>query len=153
MSKHTALWILAGMAGALALGCGSAGGPAAPAAPPAGSPPAAAAPMLQPPEALVTACYDCHSDRSASAWSVHLAPTYWFAGSARKDLDFSAWGQYDTSRREAELLAIAKSVREGSMPPHDYKLFHPSGKLSDADKAAILSWTSAPAAQTAAHRD
>jgi len=149
MSKHTGVWILAGLVGAFALGCGSASGPAAPAAPPANASAAAAA-TLQPPEALVTACYDCHSDQGASVWNVRLAPTYWFAGSARKDLDFSAWTQYDAGRRSAELLAIAKSVREGSMPPHDFKLLHPSAKLTDADKAAILAWASA--APTAAQQ-
>lgn len=152
MAKNTAALAVGLVAGALAIGCGSVGGPAAPAAPSASNPPAAAAATLHPPEALVSACYDCHSDQGASAWNVHLAPTYWFAGSARKDLDFSAWAQYDTARREAELLAIAKSVREGSMPPHDYKLLHPSGKLTEADKDAILDWTSAGASPSAASR-
>jgi len=148
MSKDTGVWMLAWLTGSLALGCGSSGGPPSPVTP-APSAPAATA-TLQPPRALVTACYDCHSDRGASAWNVRLAPTYWFAGSARKDLDFSAWAQYDGAKRSAELLAIAKSVREGSMPPHDFKLLHPSAKLTDVEKAAIVDWTSAAAAPTEA---
>jgi cytochrome c553 len=133
-------WLLTVLVGVLAMACGSSGGPAGASAPQASAPGASAA-LPEPPQALVIACYDCHSDRADAPWNARLAPSYWASGSARKDLDFSEWSAYDGARRTGALLAIAKSVNEGSMPPHDYKLLHPAAKLSAADKAAILAWT------------
>lgn len=136
----TAVWL----AGALVLGCASSGGNATERAQSA-SPANEAAGAAHVPQAVVTACYDCHSGQGAAPWNAKLSPSYWFSGSAQKDLDFSDWGSYDAQRRSTELQAIAKSVREGSMPPWDYTLLHPSAKLTDAEKAAILAWTSSAA--------
>lgn len=142
---RTGGWMIAMLAGLLALGCGTSSGPASAAS----SAPADSAALPEPPQALVTACYDCHSTRGDAPWNARLAPSYWASGSARKDLDFSDWSAYNAQRRAAELLAIAKSVSEGSMPPHDYELLHPAAKLSDADKAAILDWTATAASAQA----
>jgi len=92
--------------------------------------------------ALVTSCYECHSNQHAIAWNARLAPSYWFAGSARKTLNFSDWGKYDTQRRSAELTAIAKTVSAGEMPPGDYKAMRPSAALSVENKAAVVQWAS-----------
>lgn len=140
----TGLVVLALLAGALGLGCGSSSGPAAA---PRSSATAASSAVSEPPPALVTACYDCHSDRGGAPWNARLAPSYWFSESARKDLDFSQWAQYDSARRATDLLAVAKSVREGSMPPHDYTLLHPAAKLTPAEQAAIVRWASQAASQ------
>jgi len=92
--------------------------------------------------ALVTSCYECHSNQDAAPWNAKLAPSYWFAGSARETLNFSTWDQYDPRKRSEQLSAIAKTVSSGEMPPWDYKLLHPSGGLNVENKAAIVQWAS-----------
>jgi Haem-binding domain len=100
-------------------------------------------------EMLETSCYDCHSDNSP-AWNARFAPSYWFAGSARNDLNFSQWPSYDTNRKAAEARAIANTVSKGAMPPGDYTFFRPSAKLSAEDKDLLTQWASKEAA-IAAH--
>ena len=99
--------------------------------------------------ALATSCYECHSNRGGAPWHAKLAPSYWFAGSARKALNFSNWQQYNAQQRSDELAAIAKAVNDGDMPPWDYKLFHPSIGLSAENRAAVVKWASQPAAEPA----
>jgi Haem-binding domain len=90
--------------------------------------------------ALERACYDCHSDRGAPAWYAKLAFSYWFAGSARKKLDFSAWQGYDASARAAQFRSIEKTVLDGEMPPWDYTLLLSSAKLAPDEKQALARW-------------
>jgi hypothetical protein len=93
-------------------------------------------------DALERSCYDCHSDRGAPAWYAKLSFSYWFSGRARNALDFSVWPRYDGPKRAEELQAIAKTVREGEMPPWDYTLLLSSAKLSPDDKQAVVDWAS-----------
>jgi len=97
------------------------------------------------PDTIVTACYDCHSNHADAVWNARLAPSYWFAGPARKDLSFTEWPNYDPEKQAEELRAIAKEVRDGAMPPWDYTLLHPAAKLTEAEKSAIVQWSSAAA--------
>lgn len=92
--------------------------------------------------ALVTSCYECHSNQHTAPWNAKLAPSYWFAGSARETLNFSDWDKYDSQKKSAQLTAIAKTVSSGEMPPWDYKMMHPSGALSVESKAAVVKWAS-----------
>ncbi len=125
------------LAAVIALGCSAAG---------AGSlSPSASAAVVSDARvgaALVTSCYECHSDLHVAPWHAKLAPSYWFAGSAREVLNFSNWDKYDAQQRSTKLTAIAKTVSAGDMPPWDYKVMHPSVGLSVENKAAIAQWAS-----------
>jgi len=92
--------------------------------------------------ALVTACYGCHSQVGQAPWYGKLAPSYWFAGSAREKLDFSSWAVYDDQRRTQEREAIARTVAAGEMPPRDYTLLDSSAKLSADGKEQVVHWAS-----------
>ena len=98
-----------------------------------GAPPAAAAPLAR-------VCADCHSTAKTPPWNARLAFSYWFPGYALKVANFAEWPGYSAKRRGETLKAFADVMRDGSMPPWDYRLLHPEGALSHEEQAAILAW-------------
>lgn len=90
---------------------------------------------------LEHSCFDCHSERNMVSWNVHLTPSYVFGASkARQALDLSAWPDYSASRKHAEMAAITQVIEDGSMPPGDYALLHPSASPSDQQRRIVLQW-------------
>ena len=89
---------------------------------------------------LTSSCFDCHSEQSSAAWYVKIAPSYWFAGSARRNLDFTNWQDYDVQRRNQAIEAIGRVVNRGEMPPWDYTVFHPAAELSNKQKDLVSEW-------------
>jgi Haem-binding domain len=93
--------------------------------------------------ALVSACFDCHSNEKPGVWNSRLAPSYLFGrAKARQVLNFSDWPAYDSRRKQVELEAIGKVVADGSMPPGDYDFIHPGAKLTAEQKQILLQWVS-----------
>lgn len=96
---------------------------------------------LQVDQVLEHSCFDCHSDQKSASWNARLAPSYLFGASkARQALDFSAWPDYNASRKRAEMAAITQVIEDDSMPPGDYALLHPSAGLSDQQRRQVLQW-------------
>lgn len=94
-------------------------------------------------QALDNSCFGCHSSAPTLPWNARLAPSYIFgADDARKTLNFSAWSSYDTARQRAAMAEIAKVVEDGSMPPWDFRVLHPSGALSNDQRQIVLDWAS-----------
>jgi hypothetical protein len=89
---------------------------------------------------LASACFDCHSEEGGAAWYVKIAPSYWFSGSARENLNFTKWKDYDVQRRSDEIEAIGRVVNRGEMPPWDYTVFHPGAELTNAQKDLVSEW-------------
>ncbi len=89
---------------------------------------------------LASSCFDCHSEAGTAAWYVKIAPSYWWSGSARENLNFTDWKDYDTHRRSAEIQAIGRVVDRGEMPPWDYTVFHPAAELSNEQKDLVSEW-------------
>jgi mono/diheme cytochrome c family protein len=89
---------------------------------------------------LASACSDCHSEEGRAAWYVKMAPSYWFSGSARRNLNFTNWKDYDEHRRNEAIEAIGRVVNRGEMPPWDYTVFHPAAELSNAQKDLVSEW-------------
>jgi Haem-binding domain len=89
---------------------------------------------------LASSCFDCHSEEGTAAWYVKIAPSYWFSGSAREDLNFTNWKDYDAHRRNEEIEAIGRVVNRGEMPPWDYTVFHPAAELSNEQKDLVSEW-------------
>ena len=89
---------------------------------------------------LTSACFDCHSEEGNPAWYVKMAPSYWFAGSARDDLNFTDWNEYDEQRRSDSIEAISRTVTRGEMPPWTYTVFHPAAKLTNEQKDLVSEW-------------
>jgi hypothetical protein len=59
---------------------------------------------------------------------------------ARKKLNFSDWGLMRASEQAKMKEEIWEEVREESMPPWQYRIMHPSTKLSIEEKNLIRSW-------------
>jgi hypothetical protein len=98
-----------------------------------------------PPEVMAIlrrACWDCHSHETVWGWHTRIAPISWLAvhdvNEGREELNLSRWGAGKHADRAGR--KIAKEVQEGDMPPLLYVLAHPSAKLSDADRAALVAW-------------
>jgi hypothetical protein len=89
---------------------------------------------------LTSACFDCHSEEGNPAWYVKIAPAYWFADSARDDLNFTDWNEYDDQRRSDSIEAISRTVSRGEMPPWTYTVFHPAAKLTNEQKDLVSEW-------------
>jgi hypothetical protein len=90
------------------------------------------------------ACYDCHSNEGAAPWNAKLAFSYWFPSDALQSVNFSQWATYDAKRRGETRKAIADVVRSGDMPPIDYRVLHPSAKLTKDEAAAVVAWAESP---------
>ncbi len=99
--------------------------------------------------ALTRSCYGCHAESGALPWQAKLAPSAWFAGSAREKLDFSTFHALSADRRSEALRAIERVVSSGEMPPWDSALFDGTEKLTPAEKERVASWASAAERGTA----
>jgi hypothetical protein len=86
------------------------------------------------------ACYDCHSNESIWPWYTRIAPVSWLISydvqEGRNKLNFSEW--QGTHREGESAVEIAKEIREGEMPPFQYRLVHPSARLSENDKKLLI---------------
>jgi Haem-binding domain len=82
----------------------------------------------------VAACYDCHSNETATYWWEDIAPVSWWITNhvkdGRKALNFSECTQGPGESDASE------TVRNGSMPPNYYTWLglHSNAKLTKAEK-------------------
>lgn len=85
-------------------------------------------------ELALGACYDCHSSLTVWPWYTNVAPASWLiyddVQGGRETLDFSEWDR----PQEAETSDIVEVVRDGSMPPFQYKPLHPAGRLTTTER-------------------
>ena len=82
------------------------------------------------------ACFDCHSNETRWPWYSHLAPSSWLlqnhVDEGRSALNFSEFGKRFEDAHEA-----GETVRDRSMPPRSYLLFHPDARLSVAEREQL----------------
>ena len=83
-----------------------------------------------------SSCYDCHSNETNWPPHSYVAPASWLVrrdvDMGRDEINFSEW------ERGSDAGDAAEAVADGSMPPRRYTLLHPSARLTDAEKAALL---------------
>ncbi|MEY2424281.1 MAG: hypothetical protein QOI95_4348 [Acidimicrobiaceae bacterium] len=83
-----------------------------------------------------TACYSCHSNETHWPIYSYIAPASWLVrrdvDTGRAKLNFSEWGQNSDAHDAADAVA------NGSMPPIQYTLLHPSARLSDDERRALV---------------
>jgi hypothetical protein len=93
---------------------------------------------------LHTACFNCHSNQTVWPWYSKVAPFSWVIADdvkrARRQLNFSEWGGYDTSEKAHDLKKVRDILKEGDMPPWDYRLVHSDARLSDAEITTLRNW-------------
>lgn len=89
-------------------------------------------------ELAVGACYDCHSNLTTWPWYSNVAPVSWLVyfdvQEGRDALNFSEWNR---PQGEGESGDVAEVVREGEMPPWQYKPLHPAGRLTSAEREEL----------------
>jgi mono/diheme cytochrome c family protein len=84
------------------------------------------------------ACADCHSNITSWPPESNVAPFSWLiqhdVDEGRANLNFSEW-----QRAQPDVNQLVGAISEGEMPPLQYRLLHPDARLSDAEKAALIS--------------
>src|SRR5690349_12349765 len=87
-------------------------------------------------ELFAAACQDCHSNLTNWRWYDSIAPGSWLVQhdveDGRKRLNVSEWNQPQPNLQEVERVILG-----GGMPPIQYKLIHPGGRLSQAQRREL----------------
>ena len=102
-----------------------------------------------PPEVLTVmkrSCYDCHSSSTVWPWYSRVAPVSWYVAhdvnGARRHVNLQDWeAQINEQEGKEHLGLICKEVREGDMPPADYRFMHKGTDVSPAETAAVCAWS------------
>ena len=90
-------------------------------------------------------CADCHGTATTMPWYYRIPGVRQLMDSdireAREHLDLRNGFPFGGHSTPAEdLKAIAKSLRDGAMPPLRYRLIHRDAVLTDAERASVLIW-------------
>jgi hypothetical protein len=84
------------------------------------------------------ACADCHSDHTNWRWYTNVAPASWLVQNdvdgGRRKFNVSEW-----DKPQPNLGRLADTIDSGGMPPLQYKVAHPSARLSAARKRQLVS--------------
>jgi hypothetical protein len=83
---------------------------------------------------MTDACMDCHSNLTRWPWYSNVAPVSWLV---QRDVD-EGRRELNLSTGEVELEEMIETIREGSMPPWQYKPTHPGARLSDQEKQNLI---------------
>ncbi|MCB0761247.1 MAG: heme-binding domain-containing protein [Flavobacteriales bacterium] len=90
------------------------------------------------------ACYDCHSYETTYPWYFNIAPVSWWLkghiNGGRKHLNFSEWAAYSDDDRAHALKEMQEEIEEKHMPLGSYTWTHPEARLSDEDRAMLITW-------------
>jgi hypothetical protein len=87
-------------------------------------------------EQLMTdACMDCHSNLTKWPWYSNVAPISWLV---QKDVEDGREALNLSTDGEVEVDEMIEAIREGSMPPWQYKPTHPGARLSDQEKQDLI---------------
>jgi hypothetical protein len=87
------------------------------------------------------ACADCHSNETQWPWYAYVAPVSWLttidAHSARNSFNLSDLDSMQPFRRQSLPEDIGQRLKNGSMPPKEYRLMHPAARLTDDQKLQL----------------
>ncbi|HET6145001.1 MAG TPA: heme-binding domain-containing protein [Candidatus Acidoferrales bacterium] len=102
-----------------------------------------------PPEVLNVlkrSCYDCHSNSTVWPWYSNIAPVSWYVirdvNVGRSHVNLQDWeAQINEQEGKEHLGLVCKLVREGKMPPADYRAVHKGTDVTPAETASICAWS------------
>lgn len=88
-------------------------------------------------ELFAQACADCHSNKTTWPWYSNIAPISWLV---QRDVDEGRGGfnVSEWNRPQPDVGEVTGIVREGEMPPWQYKILHGASRLNDRDKQALI---------------
>jgi mono/diheme cytochrome c family protein len=86
---------------------------------------------------FATACGDCHSNLTKWPWYTNVAPASWLV---QRDVDDgrSTMNLSELGHTKIDLDEIAEVVRQGDMPPLQYRLIHRDASLSQAEREELI---------------
>jgi hypothetical protein len=95
---------------------------------------------------LKRSCYDCHSSATVWPWYSHVAPVSWYLAHdvnvGRSHVNFQDWEAQVNPQEGLEHLGLTcKLIREGKMPPADYRMMHKGTDVSPEEMNAVCAWT------------
>ena len=95
---------------------------------------------------LKRSCYDCHSNATVWPWYSHVAPVSWYVARdvnvGRSHINFQNWEAQLNQQEALEHLGLTcKLVREGRMPPAEYRVMHKGTDVTPEEASAICAWT------------
>lgn len=91
------------------------------------------------------ACADCHSGDTRYPW-YFVVPgiRQWIKEDieqAREHMEISNGYPFQSHATPLEdLIAVEKTIQDGSMPPLSYRLMHAGARLTEAEKQLIMNW-------------
>jgi hypothetical protein len=102
-----------------------------------------------PPEVQVVlkrACYDCHSNATVWPWYSYVAPISWYVAHdvnvGRSHVNLQDWEAQVNEKEGKEHLGLTcKLIREGQMPPADYRFMHKGTDVSPEETNTVCSWS------------
>lgn len=93
---------------------------------------------------LKKSCYDCHSNYTTYPWYDNITPLNWWVAhhidEGKRELNFTTFGEYTARKQAKKLEESAEQVQEGEMPLKSYLITHGDARLSDAQKAMLVTW-------------
>ncbi|MCA0427310.1 MAG: heme-binding domain-containing protein [Bacteroidetes bacterium] len=94
---------------------------------------------------LEKACFDCHSNKTNYRWYNDIPPVSLLLNNhvneGKKELNFSEFATYTAKRAKHKLEEIGEQIENGEMPMKPYLLTHEEAKLSDEEKALLITWS------------
>jgi len=95
---------------------------------------------------LKRTCYDCHSSATVWPWYSYVAPVSWYVAhdvnTARSHVNFQDWeAQVNEQEGKEHLGLTCKLVRNGQMPPADYRVMHKGTDVSPEETNAVCAWS------------
>jgi hypothetical protein len=95
---------------------------------------------------LKRSCYNCHSSATVWPWYSYVAPVSWYVAhdvnTARGHVNFQNWeAQINEQEGKEHLGLTCKLIRQGKMPPADYRLMHRDGNVSPEEMNAVCAWS------------
>jgi len=90
------------------------------------------------------ACYDCHSNETIWPWYSDFAPVSFVIANhveeGREHLNFSNWGNYESSDHPSILKHMKKEINKNAMPLAGYVKLHAEANISEDGKVLIMDW-------------
>jgi Haem-binding domain len=95
---------------------------------------------------LKRSCYDCHSNATVWPWYSHVAPVSWYiihdVNTGRGHVNLQNWeAQVNEQEGKEHLGLICKLVKNGTMPPADFRFMHKGTDLSPAEIETVCAWS------------
>jgi len=95
---------------------------------------------------LKRSCYDCHSSATVWPWYSYVAPVSWYivhdVSTGRSHVNFQNWeAQINEQEGKEHLGLVCKLIRNGTMPPADYRVMHKGTDVSPAETATVCAWS------------